>query len=319
VTAPLVRFENFSLTLRGGGGELPVLRGIDLEIARGRIVGIVGESGSGKTSLALALMRLLPPNVAAVRGRILFDDVDLLTLDDAAMRRLRGRRMAMVFQDPMSALNPVHTVDSHMREVQAGQGLSRHVMRDRAVTMMRRVGIPDPQARLFAYPHHLSGGMRQRVMIAMALLMEPDILIGDEPTTALDATIEAQIVELMKDLRTAYHGSILLISHSLGLVAELCDDVAVMYAGKLVETGPTVQVLQAPRHPYTAALLACERAVGGFPLPSIAGELPDLADLPSGCVFAPRCARRVAECLQSDPPLLPLGGVRRFACYRPVS
>jgi peptide/nickel transport system ATP-binding protein len=301
-------------------GTARLLRGIDLDIRKGRIVGVVGESGSGKSTLASCLLRLVPANVTKLEGEVVFDGSDLLKLDAAAMNAIRGRRIAMVFQDPMTALNPLFTIRTHLVDVlrRRRPGLSRTEAVDRSEAMLRKVGIADPRLRLSAYPHQLSGGMRQRVMIAMALLVEPDLLIADEPTTALDATVEAQIVALFEDLRREYSGSVVFISHHLGLVAQLCDDVCVMYGGTIVESGPVDEVVLRPKHPYTSALLACEvgDAEEGTRLRSIAGEVPDPVAPVLGCIFAPRCSHVVERCRSETPVLREAGPGRRAACLR---
>ncbi|MBN8942162.1 MAG: ABC transporter ATP-binding protein [Rhizobiales bacterium] len=316
---PLVEIRNLVLDAATERGEAHVLRGLDLDIGRGRILGVVGESGSGKSTLASCLLRLLAGNVTRLTGEIRFDGTDLLQLGPAAMRDWRGRRIAMIFQDPMTALNPLFTVGSHLTDVVRRRypKLSRRAALAKGEDMLTRVGIPDAHLRLAAYPHQLSGGMRQRVMIAMALIVEPDLLIADEPTTALDATIEAQIVALFDGLRRDFSGSILFISHHLGLVAELCDDLCVMYGGCIVETGPVAAVLSRPRHPYTRALLDCEIVVDGEGrLASIPGDVPDPVAPLDACIFAPRCAHAAAICLTGMPPLDPAGEGRRAACFR---
>lgn len=287
-------------------GAAQILRGIDLRMGRGRIMGIVGESGSGKSSLAACLLRLPPPNTTRFTGRITLDDTELLALPEEAMRGLRGTRLAMVFQDPMGALNPLFTIGTQMVDVlrRRHPGTPRRAALAQAGAMLARVAIADPEARLASYPHELSGGMRQRVMIAMALLAQPLLLLADEPTTALDATVEAQIVALLADLRHDLQGSILFITHHLALVAQLCDDIAVMYAGLIVETGPAAAVLAAPQHPYTRALVACEigdAATGR--LASIPGEMPDPVMLLAGCAFAPRCAHARQHCFETQPAM----------------
>jgi peptide/nickel transport system ATP-binding protein len=313
MTAPLVRIRDLSLEVAGR----PVLRSVDLDLPRGGAVGLVGESGSGKTTLALALLGLLPANADRPRGAVEFDGVELLALSEAERRRWRGRRIAMVFQDPLSALNPVFTVGAQLIDVVRATRpeVPSAARREHAVEMLARVGIPDPRARFAAYPHELSGGMRQRAIIALALLCQPDLLIADEPTTALDATIGAQILRLFAELKSELRSTILFISHSLGLVAELCDEVAVMYAGEIVEHAPAAALFAAPRHPYARALLACEtdESAGGRAA-SIPGEPPDLGALPSGCVFAPRCPQAAAVCA-SAPALRELGEGRRAACH----
>jgi peptide/nickel transport system ATP-binding protein len=313
---PLLSIRRLSLELETPRGAVHVLRDVNLDLPRGRIVGLVGESGSGKTTLALAILRLLPANAGAPRGQIVFDGVDLLSLPETEMRRVRGRRIAMIFQDPMSALNPVFSLQTQLLDVQRGRigELSRPEMRRRASSLLERVGMADVPGRLRGYPHQLSGGMRQRVMIAMALLMEPDLLIADEPTSALDATIAAQIVELIADLRRQFAGSILFISHSLGLIAELCDDVIVMYAGEIVEVAPADRLFANPSHPYTRALLACEGDHASGRLPSIPGEVPDLIEPPRGCVFAPRCPQRQEQCAE-PPPARTVAAGHLAACW----
>jgi peptide/nickel transport system ATP-binding protein len=317
--APLVRIRNLVLDAATSRGQAHLLRDISLDIGRGRILGVVGESGSGKSTLALALLRLLPANISRLDGEVLFDGTDLLRLDDGAMNDFRGARIAMIFQDPMTALNPLFTVGTLLVDVlrRREPGIAREAALQKAEAMLTTVGIPDPALRLKAYPHELSGGMRQRVMIAMALLVQPDLLLADEPTTALDATIEAQIVALFDKLRQEFAGSIVFISHHLGLVAELCDDLVVMYGGVIVESGPVDAVLNAPKHPYTRALLDCEiDDAGEGRLVSIPGEVPDpVADL-LACVFAPRCVHAADLCLAGVPPLAPAGPGRLSACAR---
>ncbi len=317
---PLLRIRGLTMTARTARGPARILSDIHLDIGRGRILGVVGESGSGKSSLASCLLRLLPPNLERLEGSVDLAGTDLLSLPEPAMAALRGTRIAMVFQDPMSALNPVFTIGTQMVDVarRRAPGLTRAQALAKAEAMLARVAIPDPRARLAAYPHQLSGGMRQRVVIAMALLAEPELLLADEPTTALDATVEAQIVALLDDLRRDIAGSIVLISHHLGLVAQLCDDLCVMYAGTVVETGPTAAVLAAPAHPYTRALLACEIEAGDEGrLASIPGEVPDPVAPAQGCVFAPRCARAEPRC-HAEPPLLrDIAPGRRAACHFP--
>lgn len=303
----LVEISNLSIDFATARGSVHVLRDVNLSIGRRRIVGVVGESGSGKSTLALALLGLLPDNTSKVSGKIALDGENLLTLGQEQLEHLRGGRIAMIFQDPMTALNPVFTIGTQLADAQRNRHprLGRKELLQRAAAMLARVGISDVQTRLAAYPHQLSGGMRQRVMIAMALLCEPDILIADEPTTALDVTIEAQIVDLLKDLHAEFNGSIVFVSHSLGLISELCDEVAVMYAGKVVESGPTKSLFARPSHPYTLALLACEidpEEAPGERLVTIKGSLPDLVNVPAGCIFADRCPSRFDKCSQEPPP-----------------
>jgi oligopeptide/dipeptide ABC transporter ATP-binding protein len=315
---PLVRIRALTLEARTERGTARILSSVDLDIGRGRILGLVGESGSGKSSLANCLLRLLPANVTRLAGRAELGGTDLLALSEAEMATWRGTRVAMIFQDPMTALNPLFTVGTHLVDVirRREPALPRKVALERAAAMLERVAIPDPVGRLRAYPHELSGGMRQRAMIAMALLAGPELLLADEPTTALDATVEAQIVALLDGLRREIAGSIVLISHHLGLVAQLCDDLCVMYGGTVVETGPVAEVLASPRHPYTRALLACEiEADDAGRLVSIPGEVPDPVAPPSGCVFAPRCPHAEAICRAEVPPLRDAGPGRAAACH----
>jgi peptide/nickel transport system ATP-binding protein len=315
----LVSIRDLSLGATTARGEAHLLRGLSLEIGRGRILGVVGESGSGKSTLASALIGLLPSNIARVEGEVVMDGRNLLTLPRAEMAALRGSRIAMIFQDPMTALNPLFTVATHLVDVirRVTPGIGRSDALVRAEAMLTSIGIPDAALRLKAYPHQLSGGMRQRVMIAMALLSEPELLLADEPTTALDATVEAQIVALFDRLRQDFSGSIIFISHHLGLVAELCDDLAVLYGGVIVESGPVAEVLAAPRHPYTRALLDCEIEDGqAGRLASIPGEVPDPTQPLSACVFMPRCVHAADPCRAGQPRLAPAGEGRMSACLR---
>ncbi len=320
MTEPLVRIRGLKLEASTARGTAHILRGIDLDIGRGRILGVVGESGSGKSSLASCLLRLLPANLSHLGGQIVFDGTDLVALDEAGMADFRGRRIAMIFQDPMTALNPLFTVATHLIDVlrRRHPGIARTDALRRAQDALQSVGIADAALRLQAYPHELSGGMRQRVMIAMALLVEPDLLLADEPTTALDATVEAQIVDLLEGLRQRFSGSIVFISHHLGLVAQLCDDLCVMYGGTVVESGPVAQVLAKPKHPYTRALLECEIEdhVAGEPLKSIPGEVQDPVAPHVGCVFAPRCAHAQPRCSASVPATREAAPQWRVACVR---
>lgn len=315
----LLSVRDLNVSFATARGEAKVLRGVSLDMARGQIVGVVGESGSGKSTLATALLRLMPGNLARMSGEMMLDGTDLLTLSPARMRALRGARISMIFQDPMSALNPVFSIRTLMTDVQRAKtpDASRAQMHARAVAMLEKVGIPDAAQRMRDYPHQFSGGMRQRIMIAMALLTEPDLLIADEPTTALDVTIEAQIVRLLEALRDDTGVAILFISHSLGLVAELCDQVVVMYAGTVVESGPADALFARPAHPYTQALLACEHSTrdqSDAKLVVIPGEVPDLTQVPPGCIFAGRCAHVMPECRLHVPELRAVGPGHRAAC-----
>lgn len=300
--APLLSVSDLSVSFPGESGRVQALRHVDLTVRRGTVMGIVGESGSGKSTLIAAATRFLPRQ-ATVSGSVQFDGRDMLTLGARDLRDLRGRRIAMVFQDPMTALNPVLSIGQQMLDIQYREPARRRQKWQRAAEMLRRVGIPDAESRLCCYPHEFSGGMRQRIAIAMALLGNPDLLVADEPTTALDVTMEAQIIHLLRQLQQEFQGTILFVSHNLGLIAELCDEVTILYAGAVMESGPVRSLMQRPRHPYTRGLLDCDpaRIPGAVPLlPTIGGEVPNLAAPPPGCVFAPRCP--IAEPLCQTPP-----------------
>ena len=316
MTTPVLDIRNLSVSYRTDRGLLRALRNISMQIQAGRIVGIVGESGCGKSTLISAIIRLLAPNAQIEGGSILFRGDDLLSRDPEAMRALRGDEISMVFQDPMSSLNPVMTIGRQMTDVQHRDKRPKPEKRARAIRMLERVGIPDSASQLQCYPHHLSGGMRQRVAIAMALMTEPGLLIADEPTTALDATLEVQIIHRLQQLQQDFGCAILFISHHLGVIAELCEEVVVMYAGEVVESGATRDVFRNPRHPYTQKLLECDPARiehRSRKLPVISGNLPDLVEIPAGCVFRPRCDRSIEKCNSERPGLT--GGSHRAACH----
>jgi peptide/nickel transport system ATP-binding protein len=317
--AALLEIDGLSIDFRAAGASIHAVRDVSLSIADGRIVGLVGESGSGKTTLGLAILRLLAANAVVTGGAIRFGGADLLRLAPDAMRDLRGERIAMVFQDPMSTLNPVKSIGTQMVDVQFRQATrSRRAKREHAIALLARVGIPDPERRIDDYPHQFSGGMRQRISIAMALSARPDLLIADEPTTALDATLEAQMLDLLRDLRRDFSCAALIITHHLGVVAELCDEVAVMYAGEIVEHGPVEAIFAKPRHPYTQALLSCDPGAltpGTLVFPTIPGQLPDLTVMPTSCPFAPRCPRAFELCRRELPPLIALAPDHRAKCH----
>jgi oligopeptide/dipeptide ABC transporter ATP-binding protein len=316
VSDPTLEIRDLSVTYETGQGRLPALRNVSLAVPEGKIVGVVGESGCGKSTLISAIIRLLAPNARIDGGEIRFQGRDLLRLPEGAMRALRGDRISIVFQDPMTSLNPVLTIGRQMADVQYRSHASRGARNTRSIRMLDRVGIPDAQAQLRRYPHQLSGGMRQRVAIAMALMAEPALLVADEPTTALDATLEVQIIRLLEDLQRDFGCSVLFISHHLGVVAQLCDAVAVMYAGEVVESGTTHDVFHHPAHPYTRRLLACDPAriaQRTRELPVIEGSLPDLAQLPRGCIFRERCTVGIPRCRDERPQLA--GRDHRAACH----
>ncbi len=301
-------------------GVVKAVDGVSFSIPRGKTLGLVGESGSGKSVTALSINRLVSNPGRIVGGEVLLDGEDILKLDESRMRYWRGGKISMIFQEPMTALNPVLTVGYQIAEaVLAHEGVSRSEAWNRAVESMDSVAIPDAARRARDYPHHLSGGMRQRVMIAMALVCNPTLLIADEPTTALDVTIQAQILDLLNSLRERFELSLLLISHDLGVIAEVADTVAVMYAGRIVEIGSSLSVFNEARHPYTEGLLDSIPRLGSSVLEKakldvIEGVVPNLLHLPEGCAFAPRCYKRTEECTRKDIPLDSVGVGHRARC-----
>ncbi|WP_319407599.1 ABC transporter ATP-binding protein [uncultured Desulfosarcina sp.] len=300
---------------------------VSFNLDRGEVLGIVGESGCGKSVMAQSIMRLIPePPGKIVGGKILFDGVDIATLSMDSVRGIRGNRIAMIFQEPMTSLNPVFTIGNQIAEMFIQhEGVSRQAAWDRGVEMLKRVQIPAPERRAQAYPHQLSGGMRQRVMIAMALACNPEILIADEPTTALDVTVQAQILDLMLTLRQDYDTAIMIITHDLGVISEIASRVVVMYAGKVVEAARTGDIFKNPKHPYTRGLLQSipklgERARHGRRrLREIAGMVPSLYSLPEGCLFYPRCPDRMEKCGEHLPEILDTGGDHAVRCWLHVS
>ncbi|MCD9149899.1 ABC transporter ATP-binding protein [Pseudophaeobacter flagellatus] len=306
MTTPLLSVKNLNLTIPTGSGTLHAVRGIDFDLHRGETLSIVGESGSGKSLTSLALMGLLGKSIARSADEMRFDGIDLLAANRRVMRDLRGNRIAMIFQEPMTSLNPAYTIGDQLTEtLLLHRKVSKSVARARAVELLEKVGITAAESRLSQYPHQLSGGLRQRVMIALALMCEPDLLIADEPTTALDVTIQAQILRLLVDLTREMNMAMILITHDLGVVARVADKVAVMYAGELVETGPAQEVFATPSHPYTRGLLRCIPQPGkterGAPLGTIPGVVPSLIGEVSGCVFRTRCPHARAECRAEIP------------------
>jgi peptide/nickel transport system ATP-binding protein len=303
-SGPLLEVQHLTTVFDVGGRALPAVNDVSFELRAGETLGLVGESGSGKSLTALSILRLVQAPGRITGGRILFRGRDLLTLPEKEMRKVRGAGIALVFQEPMTALNPVFTVGDQIAEALLVHGMAnRSEAKRRAVELLDQVKVADPGRRVGDYPHQLSGGMRQRVLIAMALACRPSLVIADEPTTALDVTIQAQILDLLREMREAYRLSMLLISHDLGIIAGNADRVAVMYAGRIVEQAPVRGIFRAPAHPYTRALLASvPRDAGGGRLKAIEGNVPPLAEVPTGCAFAPRCADAVAGC-RLEPPM----------------
>jgi oligopeptide/dipeptide ABC transporter ATP-binding protein len=315
----LLKIEGLKTYFATRLGDVRAVDGVDLTIRAGETVGLVGESGSGKSVTARSIMRLVPtPPGRYAAGRIMFHGQDLLALSERAMQELRGGRISMIFQDPMTFLNPLFTAGEQVAEaIRRHQGLGRAAARERVIELFRHVGIPSPERRYDAYPHQLSGGLRQRVMIAIALSSRPELLIADEPTTALDVTIQAQILALLHDLQQELGMSVLLITHDLGVVAEMCDTVAVMYAGRIVEQAPADVLFDDPEHPYTIGLMnAIPRPeLAGSPPRPIEGAPPDMIHPPSGCRFHPRCGFREAVCVTEEPAIAALAADHRSACH----
>jgi len=327
--APLLQVEGLSVGFDTEAGLLRAVDGVSLRLHPGRTLGLVGESGCGKSVTASAILRLVPsPPGRILGGSVRFGDVDILKLPRDELPRIRGAEISMIFQDPMTSLNPVFTVERQMTEVLTRRfGLDRAGARARSVEMLRTVGIADPDSRLASYPHELSGGMKQRVMIAMALLTEPRMLIADEPTTALDVTIQAQILHLIREMQRNTGTAVLFITHDMGVVAEMCDEVAVMYAGRIVEQGTVYDIFERSAHPYTHGLLRSIPKPGTprkSELPTIEGAVPSAMHPPAGCRFAPRCSRRAslgeadqARCFTDDPVLRPTQA-GTAACHFPL-
>jgi oligopeptide/dipeptide ABC transporter ATP-binding protein len=317
----LLEVRNLQTHFPTRAGLVRAVNGVSFHLDRGELLGLVGESGCGKSITALSIMRLIAPPGKIVGGEIVFDGKNLLQLSEAEMRQMRGDDIAMIFQDPMTSLNPVFTVGEQIAEaLRLHRKLSRKDARLGAINAMREVSIPDPARRADDYPHQLSGGMRQRVMIAMALACNPKLLIADEPTTALDVTIQAQILELLDGLRKSRELAVLLITHDLGVVAEVADRVAVMYTGKIVEESPVEELFARPRHPYTEGLLrsvpklTAEHVTKKERLETIEGVVPSPTDLPRGCHFAPRCQYRMPRCTEGEIPLYDLEGGVKVRC-----
>jgi len=320
--APLLELRDLCASFFMEDGEVQVLNHVSFSIEKGETAGLVGESGCGKSVTALAIMRLITRPGQITGGQILFDGQDLMALPESEMRKIRGNNIAMIFQEPMTSLNPVFTVGEQIAEaIRLHQGLSRKEALQEAARMLETVAIPDPQQRIFDYPHQMSGGMRQRVMIAMALSCKPLLLIADEPTTALDVTIQAQILDILRHLQEEFGLSVLLITHNLGLIAEMTHRIFVMYTGKIVEEAPVRDLFKDPMHPYTSCLLQSIPMIHKEMtearlrrLYAIKGQVPDLAELPDGCHFAPRCPEVMDECWELPTPMFLPADSRRVRC-----
>ena len=320
MSGPLLEVRNLSTHYVSARGTR-VTRAVDdvtLTLEAGATLGIVGESGSGKTTLALSLLRLLPPAGRIVSGEISFEGEDLLRKSNAEMRRIRGKRIAMILQDPMASLNPLFTVGDQVAEpIRVHDGASRRSAWSRAQELLKAVRIAAPETRVREYPHQLSGGMRQRIVGAIAISCEPRLLIADEPTTSLDLTIQAQYLNLLRDLQRAHHLALIFITHNLGIVAKMCDQVAVMYGGRLVESGPVARIYNTPAHPYTRALLESIPRLGDSRtrLTAIDGQPPDPAALPGGCAFHPRCPKVMDRCRAEAPPEFSVANAHTSRCW----
>ncbi|MDQ1661538.1 MAG: peptide/nickel transport system ATP-binding protein [Blastococcus sp.] len=327
MTAPgpdsLLEVRDLRVRFTVPGGTLSAVNGVDLVVRSGESVGVVGESGSGKSATCLAILGLHPKGTR-VDGSVLFQGRDLVQLDDRAMRSVRGKQIGLVYQDPMAALNPVRSIGAQLREpLVLHMGMNRKQADDRAAELLARVGIYNARRQLRAYPHEFSGGMRQRIVIAMAVACQPPLLLADEPTTALDVSVQAQVLDLLAELTRDLGIALVLISHDLSVVASIADRVAVMYAGRVVEQSAAIPLFDAPRHPYTSMLLdsisEVENLARDEDLPTIPGAPPDLRRLPPGCPFAPRCPRVEERCLAENPPLAADRPARQVACWHPVS
>lgn len=320
MTKSLLQVKGLNTVFDTEDGLVTALSSISFEISRGEILGVVGESGCGKSVTALSIMRLLPNNGTVRSGEILFNGEDLLKKSSKEIRRIRGNEISMIFQEPMTSLNPVYTIGNQLVEtIRLHQSLNKKKSLAIAVDALQKVGIPLPEKRIKEYPHELSGGMRQRAMIAMALACQPGLLIADEPTTALDVTIQAQILKIMRDLKRKTEMSIMLITHDLGVVAEMCERVIVMYGGQIVEEGKIREIVHEPLHPYAEGLIkSIPRIEGDLPekLPVIKGMVPQLHDMPEGCRFHPRCEHAMDICIRREPPPMIINSGRRVFCWK---
>jgi peptide/nickel transport system ATP-binding protein len=317
---PVLEIEHLDVTFTGGAKPVRAVAGVNLTLKRGETIALLGESGSGKSVTLRSILRLHPDRRTKIAGRIRVAGTDVMGLSGQALSRLRGKTVSMIFQEPALALDPVYTVGAQIVEaVRKHDNLTRLAARERALELFKRVRIPSPERRLDAYPHEMSGGMRQRAMIALALACQPQILLADEPTTALDATVQVQILLLLRELQRELGLSVIFVTHDIGVAVEVADRVAVMYAGRIVEIGPVREVIHMPRHPYTIGLLSTRVHGGrlsGKRLPAIAGSPPDLASLPPGCAFQPRCALAVEACRAVVPDAVPLGAEHFARCLR---
>jgi oligopeptide/dipeptide ABC transporter ATP-binding protein len=317
---PLLEVKDLRTSFFTDAGEVRAVDGVSFAVEAGKLVGLVGESGSGKTASVLSVMRLLPENARVMGGAVLFEGRDLLKLSEPEMRAVRGAKIAMIFQEPMTSLNPVFTIGSQIGEaVRLHQHTGRRETLERTIEALRLVGIADPERRVNDYPHQLSGGMRQRVMIAMALACEPKLLIADEPTTALDVTIQAQILDLIRELQMRLKLAVILVTHDLGIVAQYADDVTILYAARVMEQAPSAELFRTPLNPYTRGLLESIPGADGHRhrrLRAIAGTIPNALHPPSGCRFHPRCPMVIDECAGVDPPLVAKAPQHLVACIR---
>jgi peptide/nickel transport system ATP-binding protein len=323
VAEPLLEVKNLKVHFPTEDGLVKAVDGVSFSVAPGETLGVVGESGSGKSVSFLTVMRLVTTREARIEGEVLFRGQDLLKLPDEEMRHIRGSKISMIFQDPLTALNPVHRVGSQIAEVfQVHRGLSKKEGLDEAVNLLQLVGIPQPRDRARQYPHEYSGGMRQRAMIAMALALNPDLLIADEPTTALDVTVQAQILDLIDRLKDEFDAAVIIITHDLGVVAEHCDDIMVMYAGRIAEFGDRRDIYYGAHHPYTWGLMQSISRIDqsrNERLKPIKGQPPSLIFVPPGCPFHPRCPYVMPICRRENPPLLPVNGHHASACHLPLA
>ncbi len=315
---PILQIKELQTSFFVDAGEVKAVDGVTLDVPKGETLGVVGESGCGKSVMALSILQLLEEPGKIVGGEILFNNENLLQKSEKEMRDIRGNNISMIFQEPMTSLNPVYTIGEQISEsYRVHQNMGKKEAYQKSLEMLRLVGIPSPEKRLYQYPYELSGGMRQRVMIAMALACRPDLLIADEPTTALDVTIQAQILELIKELQARLHMSVIIITHDLGIVAETCDRVAVMYCGNIVEQAEAEELFERPRHPYTAGLFNSlpRHDQEKEELEAILGYVPSPIEMPQGCRFSPRCSYAEDICRQQNPELKPLGNGRAVRCW----